>query len=228
MLIIRDWNTSWVSNFSCRITCISVDFSMGVFRLRRILRWAAMAGLSVFLVAAVALAASSPAGTPAEAASARSETVHLFLKANGQVIAGDSFPPEAGKERQGSIELLGYEHSVITAREAGSGLATGRRQYQPLLIRKRIDKASPLLMKALSQNQVVEAELRFYRPNPTGDGTTEHYYTIKLTNARIASVEHASDASSPPMEEVTFVFHTIQWTYTNGGVTHEDTWDSQR
>ena len=30
---------------------------------------------------------------------------------------------------------------MITAREAGSGMATGRRQYQPLLIRKRIDKS---------------------------------------------------------------------------------------
>jgi len=214
--------------FLDQITYMSVDFNMGVFRVRKLLRWGLVAGLSVFLVAAVAMAASSPVGRPAEAASARAETVHLFLKANGQVIAGDSFPPEAGKERQGSIELLGYEHSVTTAREAGSGLATGRRQYQPLLIRKRIDKASPLLMKALSQNQNVEAELRFYRPNPTGDGTTEHYYTIKLTNARIASVEHVSDASSPPTEEVTFVFQTIQWTYTNGGVTHEDTWDQQR
>jgi len=24
------------------------------------------------------------------------------------------------------------------------------------------------------------------------------------------------------------VFHTIEWTYTNGGVTHQDTWDQNR
>jgi type VI secretion system secreted protein Hcp len=24
------------------------------------------------------------------------------------------------------------------------------------------------------------------------------------------------------------VFHTIGWTYTNGGVTHEDSWSQQR
>lgn len=39
------------------------------------------------------------------------------------------------------------EYRVLTAREAGSGMATGRRQYEPLVIRKRIDKSSPLLAK---------------------------------------------------------------------------------
>jgi type VI secretion system secreted protein Hcp len=24
------------------------------------------------------------------------------------------------------------------------------------------------------------------------------------------------------------VFHTISWTYANGGITHEDTWNAQR
>jgi hypothetical protein len=54
--------------------------------------------------------------------------------------------------------LKGLNHTVISPRdaasglatgrrEAGSGMATGRRQYEPLLIRKRIDKATPLLAK---------------------------------------------------------------------------------
>ena len=161
------------------------------------------------------------------------ETVHLYLKANGTEIKGDSTQVSLGRE--GSIECVYYEQGVITAREAGSGLATGRRQYQPLLIRKRIDKSTPLLMKALCENQVIEATFKFFRPNPTGDGTTEQFYTIAIKKGRINSVkQHVPDSfvptstNLPAMEEITFVFHTIDWTITNGGVTHEDTWDQQR
>ncbi|HEY0092996.1 MAG TPA: type VI secretion system tube protein Hcp, partial [Archangium sp.] len=99
------------------------------------------------------------------------ETVHLFLKANGADIPGESTQKSLGREN--SIECVYYEQEVVTARERGSGLATGRRQYSPLLIRKRIDKSSPLLVKALVENAVVEGKLMFFRPNPTGDGTTE-------------------------------------------------------
>lgn len=161
------------------------------------------------------------------------ETVHLYLKANGTDIKGESTQVSLG--RADSIECVQYTQSVITAREAGSGLATGRRQYEPLTIVKRIDKASPLLMKALCENQAIEAVFKFFRPNPTGDGTTEQFYTVGFKKGRINSIKQRVPATMepatsthPPMEEISFVFHTISWTYTNGGVTHEDTWDTQR
>ena len=66
------------------------------------------------------------------------ETVHLFLKANGSDIKGESTQTSLG--RDGSIECLYFEDSVRTAREKGSGMATGRRTYNPIIIRKRIDK----------------------------------------------------------------------------------------
>lgn len=161
------------------------------------------------------------------------ETVHLFLKANGTDIKGESTQHSLG--RQDSIECLFYKQSIITAREAGTGMATGRRQYEPLVIRKRIDKASPLLAKALCENQAIEAEFKFFRPSPGGDGTTEQFYTVTIKQSRIASIaQYVSDtivpatATDPPLEEIAFVFHTISWTYTNGGVTHEDSWSQNR
>ena len=161
------------------------------------------------------------------------ETVHLYLKANGTDIKGESTQVSLGRE--GSIECVYYEQGVITAREAGSGLATGRRQYPPLLIRKRIDKSTPLLMKALTENQAIEATFKFFRPNPTGDGTTEQFYSVNFKQGRINSIKQyvpdtivPATSRDPACEEVTFVFHTIGWTYTNGGVTHEDSWSQQR
>ena len=162
-----------------------------------------------------------------------SEAVHLFLKANGTDIQGESTLTTVGREN--SIECLYYEQGVKTAREAGSGMATGRRQYEPLLIRKRIDKATPLIAKALVENQVIEGVFKFFRPNPNGDGTTEQFYTVSIKQGRIATQKQfvpdticPATASEPPMEEVSFVFHTIKWVFTQGGVEHEDTWGQNR
>lgn len=157
------------------------------------------------------------------------ETVHLYLKANGADIQGQSSQTSLGREN--SIECVVFEASVITAREKGSGMATGRRQYNPIVIRKRIDKASPLLSNALVRNEVIEGVFKFFRPNPVGDGTTQHFFTVEIAEGRVGSqkywvpntIEPAS-THEPPQEEVTFVFNRITWTYEDGGVTATDSW----
>jgi type VI secretion system secreted protein Hcp len=159
------------------------------------------------------------------------ETVHLKLKANGQDIAGES--TQTSLDRADTIECTAFSSEVVTAREAGSGRATGRRQYKPLMIRKRIDKASPLIAKALTNNEVIEGTFKFYRPNPTGDGTTQQFYTIVIKEGRVASQRQMlpdtivpATSTDPPMEEITFVFGVITQTFTDGGIEHEDKWDS--
>jgi type VI secretion system secreted protein Hcp len=159
-------------------------------------------------------------------------TVHLYLTANGSKIDGDS--TILSMERENSIECLSFTDSVRTAREASSGMASGERTYEPIRIVKRIDKSSPLLAKALCNNETIEAKFKFYRPNPAGDGTTEQHFTIEITEGRVASITRVSpdvidpaSANAPPTEEVTFVFGRIVWTYVPDGIEHEDHW-SQR
>lgn len=157
------------------------------------------------------------------------ETVHLFLKINGNAVKGESTQTSLGRE--GSIECVQYEMSVTSAREAATNLVTARRQFSPLKIVKRVDRSSPLLVAALSQNQKIDGVFKFFRPNPSGDGTTEQYFTVEIKEGNVASVKQfvpstiqKETAGEPPQEEVTFVFKTITWTYTNGGVTHTDSW----
>ena len=161
---------------------------------------------------------------------AMAETVHLYLAANGTDIKGESTQVSLGRE--GSIECLYFESEVGTAREAGSGLASGRRQYKPLVIRKRIDKSTPLLAKALCDNEKVEGTFKFFRPNPAGDGTTEQFFTVKLTNGRIDGIDRLSpnaldpaEAKAPPLETVRIVYHTITWTFVPTGAEYVDSWD---
>jgi len=160
-------------------------------------------------------------------------TVHAFVKANGKDIKGESTQSSLGREN--SIECVQYEYGCTSAREAATGMVTGRRQHTPINVVKRIDKASPLLIKALVNNEKIDAEFKFFRPNPKGDGTTEQFFTVKIKDGHIASVrEFVSNTldkervNDPPCEEVKFVFKTISWTYTDGGVTHEDSWSEAK
>jgi type VI secretion system secreted protein Hcp len=161
------------------------------------------------------------------------ETVHLLLKANGTDIQGESSQTSLGREN--SIECVSWQQSVKTAREAGSAVATGRRQYDPVIISKRIDKSSPLLMKALTENATLEAKFLFFRPNPAGDGTTEQFYTVELKDARVSAIKQWSPDSLqpaaeaiPPLEEIQLVFGNITWTYNASGVQHEDSWKASK
>jgi type VI secretion system secreted protein Hcp len=151
------------------------------------------------------------------------ETIALYLKANGADIQGESTQTSLGREN--SIEVLSYEQNVATSREASSGMATGRRTYEPLRVLKRIDKSTPLIAKALV-NAKIDAIFKFFRPNPAGDGTTEQFYTVEIHDGRVAhQKQHLPDHDAEhPMEELSFVFHTIKWRYEVGGVEHEDTW----
>lgn len=161
------------------------------------------------------------------------EHIHLFLKANGQDIKGEATQLSMGRE--GSIECIHYEQAGVTPFEPSTGNASGRRQYRPIKIRKRIDCSSPLLWQAMTKNTVLEGAFKFFRPNPTGDGTTEQFYTVEIKGAYISSMKQVIDDTltparsyEPPLEEIELIFHDIMWTYTKTGATHTDTWSEGR
>ena len=153
-------------------------------------------------------------------ASGQNNTMYLKIKGSKQgEIKGEV--TEKGKE--GSMRVNAYQHEISSPRDAASGQATGRRQHKPLVITKELDKASPLLYKALTTNEVLpEVTLLFYRNANTGK--QDQYFTIALTDGTISGIKSWTDDKGVPMEEVSFTYQKIVWTYTNGGITHEDTW----
>jgi type VI secretion system secreted protein Hcp len=159
------------------------------------------------------------------------ETIHLTLKSNGNQIDGESTQHDLGRDK--TIECLEFKDRVRTARELGTRAPVGRRVHEPLEIVKRIDSASPLLAKALCKNEKIEGVFRFYRPSPTGDGTTEQFFTITISDGRVDSIErHSASAidpaasTTPPLETVRFVYHTIKWIYEPSGAEYVDSWSS--
>jgi type VI secretion system secreted protein Hcp len=158
------------------------------------------------------------------------QTVHLRLQIDGNNVEGES--TIASMKREGTIQCEAFYYGVAAPRDAASGKLTGRRQHEPVTIHKRIDKSTPLLLKALCRNEpVTSAEFRFFRPSPGRSGAEEHFFTVLLENGYISSVSQISETAmmageeaTPMMEEVAFVFQDITWTYEIGGATHKDIW----
>lgn len=135
--------------------------------------------------------------------------------------------------REDSILVIGFSHEVDSPRDAASGLPTGKRQHNPLIVTKEIDKSTPLLMKALVENEnLTDVSLWFWEPSRSGKEIL--YYTIDLQNARIVNIQqemlnnrYPENMRHKEREHVSFVYQKIVWTYQDGGITSEDTWEEK-
>ena len=146
---------------------------------------------------------------------------YLKLKANGVDLQGES--TKNGYE--GWIEVESFSWGVLTARDTSSGLSTGRRVYKEFRWINTHHKSSVLIWKALAQNQVIEATLKAIRPSQSGDGTEENFLTIAFKQARISAFDQAGDEGV--FEEIGLVFQTIKVTHEDGGIEHEDNFQTQ-
>jgi type VI secretion system secreted protein Hcp len=111
--------------------------------------------------------------------------IAAYLTANGVQLQSDLTDDK-------SIACVSLNSPARVVIDQRTGFATGKRFYDGISIRKTMDSSTPLLAKALTNNEVIEGEFRFFRPNPNGDGTTEHFFTIELNGARVASLEQVS------------------------------------
>ena len=157
--------------------------------------------------------------------------LNAYLRVTGE-IQGEIKGSVTTAGREDSMEVIGFSHEVISPRDAASGLPTGKRQHKLLTITKEIDKATPLLANALSQNEnITEMELRFWRPSRSGK--EYQYYTIELVNASISGIQSEMLNNKYPenikhnvREHVSFSYQKIIWTYEDGGITAEDDWQT--
>lgn len=134
--------------------------------------------------------------------------------------------------REDSIMVIGYNHEIVSPRDAASGLPTGKRQHKPLTITKEIDKSTPLLMNVLVNNENITSwELRFWQPSPSGQEV--QHYTVQLTNASIASIrsemlnnKYPENMQHKEREHISFCYQKIEWTWEDGGITAMDDWEA--
>jgi type VI secretion system Hcp family effector len=107
----------------------------------------------------------------------------------------------------------------------GSSLQLGLAEFT-----KPVDKATPLLQKALGKNEVLsKVEFTFYGNRlgtATGAAGAEFVlYTVVLTNARIVSIQDAftpGSAANPNnfQQIIGLSYEKIDWTWMDGGIMH--------
>ena len=141
------------------------------------------------------------------------------------------------KGREGKIAIIAVSHEIISPRDPASGLPTGKRMHKPFVVTKELDKSSPLLYNSLVNNEnIPDWQLQFWTPQikaATGGGNEVQHYTVKLTNANIASIafrmannKHPDLMKFAEYEEVAFTYQKVGLTWNDGGISAEDDWET--
>ena len=164
--------------------------------------------------------------------------LNAYLRLTGQK-QGELKGSVTQKGRAESIQVIAVSHEITSPRDPASGLPTGKRQHKPFTITKELDKSSPLLQNALVNNEnITKWELQFW--SPTGNaghgnagGTEVQHFTVKLTNANIASISFRMLNNKNPelmryteYEEIDFTYQKIEWVWVKGGITAMDDWEA--
>jgi type VI secretion system secreted protein Hcp len=194
-------------------------------------------GLAVFVCGSIPIAQSQTASTQSTTA-----PLHMMVQPGGGVrcrvaIRGAKQGPFKGdstaRGQEKWIHCSQFLLSLTSPRDAATGMATGKRQYAPIVITKEWDAASPQIFQAAATNEVLpQVELEFLRTGPQGIESV--FETVTLTNATISAVKQYigfPDAGEPPnphpLENVSFTFQKIEITNAEGKTMAVDDWSSR-
>ena len=135
---------------------------------------------------------------------------------NGPILGGND-----GSHKK--IDVLSISHTIVSPRDAASGLPTGKRMHKPFLIRKQWDAASPALLQACSTNEVIpEATFHFYAP-----GSTVENVRMTLIGASCAEITESSEGDTMELETIAFTFRRIEVEHVKAPTMYQDDWTTE-
>lgn len=146
-------------------------------------------------------------------------------KKQGLISSGCSTFNSIGNKYQTSHEdeilVLSFEHELSRAMHVNHG---------PVAFIKPIDKSSPLLGVAISDNEELDVEFHQYRTSASGG--IELFYSIKLTKAFIERIKviypHSIDNSSGQPEELICIkYASIAWQHHTAGTSGYSIWEDR-
>jgi type VI secretion system secreted protein Hcp len=132
--------------------------------------------------------------------------------------------------REGSVEVLEFNHEVRIPTDPDTGKLTGTRKHEAITLVKSFDASSPYLYKAVCEGQTFsEVEFKWFRIDDTGSET--EYFNHKLTGVKICSVKPVMYNVKDPakeryvhLEQVSLRYQKITWTYLDGNLQASDSW----
>ncbi|NJN64059.1 MAG: type VI secretion system tube protein Hcp [Acidobacteria bacterium] len=148
----------------------------------------------------------------------------LAVRITGAVqgdIQGDNPRPSLGREN--TIQGFEYHHLVTVPTSGGPTT-----KHETIILTKPYDRATVKLWRAMDQRELLQVEFWHFRPSPSGDGTTERYYTVTLTNARVVGIEQITpntlDATLvqwPSIERVRFEYDSMRVIWEPSGLQYQ-------
>jgi type VI secretion system secreted protein Hcp len=156
------------------------------------------------------------------------------------VGAKTDFVGESGSPAH-TVKGLDLTYSLIGAYDPATGLVTGRRQHSPVVFVKRWDAATPQILTALSNGELLsKVVFTFYSGN--AHDYSHPLMRITLSNARVVSDKlHAREVepvtwqgeapqgtiySAHELEEVSVIFQKILVENPDGGTAFVDSWST--
>ena len=152
------------------------------------------------------------------AAGARADSVIMTAKGSKQ---GEIKGGLTQKGREGAMQCVQFEAEASTPTDLATGHATGRRQHKPIRCVKKLDSASVPLLNALIRGEVL-TDVMFKVFATDRAGREAPVYTVALKNASVASVKQSLASDGTVLEEVTFVFTSITYTWEDGKLSASD------
>lgn len=155
---------------------------------------------------------------------------YLWLKDDGGADIKGSVDV---KDREGSIEVLGFSHGLHLPTDGNTGKITGTRVHSALTFEKEFDSSSPYLYKATAKGQTLtSAEFKWYKINDAGQEV--EYFNMLLENVKVVSIcPHMHDVKNPAtekhnhLESVSLRYERITWKYCDGNVQFSDAWNER-
>jgi type VI secretion system secreted protein Hcp len=147
---------------------------------------------------------------------------------------------ETQQEIKGGVTTSGFEdslHVVAISPEinvpfnTSTGQMSGVRQHKPMRVTVKLDKAMPLLMYALVNNENLP-EVKIRMVGPSRRGQEQVYYTIELRNATLVGFRIDMDklrndpTLRPDLLHLSLVYRQIEIVWSDGGITAMDDWSS--
>jgi type VI secretion system secreted protein Hcp len=132
--------------------------------------------------------------------------------------------------REGSIEILEFDHAVYIPIDRDDGSISGTRKHGAVTLHKAFDKSSAELYKRVcTGKEIPQIEIEWYEITPLGE--EECYYTHTLKGCKISSVRSYMHNVKDPtketfvhQEEICLRYEDITWTFKEGNLKHTDTW----
>ena len=136
--------------------------------------------------------------------------------------------------REGSIELLEFDHSIYIPTDNDTGELTGTRKHGAIRMVKAFDASSPYLFKACCNGQKLKsATIRWYKIDDTGQEVEYYQHTlegvkINSFSPRMANTKDITLEKIPHIENVSLRYEKITHTYLDGNISHFDSWNEGR